>query len=377
MQGEIQKLVKMEDLLQERIVGQDEAVTLIANAVRRSRSGLADPHRPVLIFYGRSLNSPEIARWGKAVSQIDWGKTGLRTGLQQLNLPDNSHYRLTQMYDEKTIGETVQRLPDELLTAFDGPQKNQIWARRRFIILHDGKNKPTRPTTIQKDTAIAHPLRHAWQPWNSAPLARAPQIPGRVPMAVLQNPYSPENFVVITRDANKESDPRQTFIVYSFNSKSNQLEGEAARVEVLNKKEEVNGLRLTVAREFQDFALTATLESWTQNWAAWQYPHAETPYVPFGEVTVLGSPAASSAAPSTRKSSPAPVDEISFKRAAASYNGFMAGIGMSVEDWEEFALQQIRISPRNRIPDMATQFSGSVLEHLASQPPRVSFGKYR
>jgi len=54
MQGEIDKLVHMEEKLEERIIGQGDAVTLIANAVRRSRSGLSDPNRPVgsFIFLG-------------------------------------------------------------------------------------------------------------------------------------------------------------------------------------------------------------------------------------------------------------------------------------------------------------------------------------
>jgi len=46
MQGERDKLLKMEDKLHERVVGQDEAVRLVSDAIRRSRSGLADPNRP-------------------------------------------------------------------------------------------------------------------------------------------------------------------------------------------------------------------------------------------------------------------------------------------------------------------------------------------
>jgi ATP-dependent Clp protease ATP-binding subunit ClpB len=46
MQGEREKLIRMEDRLHERVVGQDEAVRLVADAIRRSRSGLADPNRP-------------------------------------------------------------------------------------------------------------------------------------------------------------------------------------------------------------------------------------------------------------------------------------------------------------------------------------------
>ncbi len=54
MEGEIERLVHMEERLKERIVGQDEAVALISNAIRRSRSGLSDPNRPIgsFIFLG-------------------------------------------------------------------------------------------------------------------------------------------------------------------------------------------------------------------------------------------------------------------------------------------------------------------------------------
>ncbi|WP_110692405.1 ATP-dependent chaperone ClpB [Salinicola halophyticus] len=46
LEGERDKLLRMEDALHERVIGQDEAVTAVANAVRRSRAGLSDPNRP-------------------------------------------------------------------------------------------------------------------------------------------------------------------------------------------------------------------------------------------------------------------------------------------------------------------------------------------
>src|SRR5690625_3450235 len=46
MQGERTKLLEMEQALEKRVVGQNEAVTLVADAIRRARSGLADPARP-------------------------------------------------------------------------------------------------------------------------------------------------------------------------------------------------------------------------------------------------------------------------------------------------------------------------------------------
>jgi ATP-dependent Clp protease ATP-binding subunit ClpB len=50
LEGEVAKLVRLEDVLHERVVGQDEAVSAVANAIRRSRAGLSDPNRPIGSF---------------------------------------------------------------------------------------------------------------------------------------------------------------------------------------------------------------------------------------------------------------------------------------------------------------------------------------
>ena len=65
MEGEIAKLVKMEEVLHERVVGQDEAVSAVANAIRRSRAGLSDPNRPIgsFLFLGPTgVGKTELAR---------------------------------------------------------------------------------------------------------------------------------------------------------------------------------------------------------------------------------------------------------------------------------------------------------------------------
>ena len=65
LEGEMQKLVKLEDHLHERVIGQDEAVTSISNAIRRSRAGLSDPHRPIgsFLFLGPTgVGKTELAR---------------------------------------------------------------------------------------------------------------------------------------------------------------------------------------------------------------------------------------------------------------------------------------------------------------------------
>ena len=65
VEGEIEKLMKMEDRLHERVIGQDEAIMAVANAIRRSRAGLSDPNRPLgsFIFLGPTgVGKTELAR---------------------------------------------------------------------------------------------------------------------------------------------------------------------------------------------------------------------------------------------------------------------------------------------------------------------------
>ena len=65
MEGEVQKLVRLESTLHERVVGQDEAVSAVANAIRRSRAGLSDPNRPIgsFLFLGPTgVGKTELAR---------------------------------------------------------------------------------------------------------------------------------------------------------------------------------------------------------------------------------------------------------------------------------------------------------------------------
>jgi ATP-dependent Clp protease ATP-binding subunit ClpB len=63
--GEVQKLLQIEHHLKERVVGQDEAITTVANAIRRSRAGLSDPRRPIgsFLFLGPTgVGKTETAR---------------------------------------------------------------------------------------------------------------------------------------------------------------------------------------------------------------------------------------------------------------------------------------------------------------------------
>jgi ATP-dependent Clp protease ATP-binding subunit ClpB len=65
MEGEVEKLIQMEDRLHDRVIGQHEAVEAVANALRRSRAGLQDPNRPIgtFLFIGPTgVGKTELAR---------------------------------------------------------------------------------------------------------------------------------------------------------------------------------------------------------------------------------------------------------------------------------------------------------------------------
>ena len=65
LEGEVEKLIHMEERLHERVVGQDEALAAVSNALRRSRAGLSDPHRPIgsFLFLGPTgVGKTELAK---------------------------------------------------------------------------------------------------------------------------------------------------------------------------------------------------------------------------------------------------------------------------------------------------------------------------
>jgi ATP-dependent Clp protease ATP-binding subunit ClpB len=65
MEGEVQKLIHMEERLHKRVIGQDEAINAVANAIRRARAGLQDPNRPLgsFLFLGPTgVGKTELAR---------------------------------------------------------------------------------------------------------------------------------------------------------------------------------------------------------------------------------------------------------------------------------------------------------------------------
>ncbi len=95
MEGEVEKLLQLEEFLQRRVVGQDEALHLLADAIRRSRSGLSDPNRPIGSFLflgptgvGKTETAKALAELlfddERAMVRIDMSEFGERHSVSRL-----------------------------------------------------------------------------------------------------------------------------------------------------------------------------------------------------------------------------------------------------------------------------------------------------
>ncbi len=123
LEGEMQKLLRIEQDLHSRVVGQDDAITAIANAVRRGRAGLGDPNRPIgsFIFLGPT----------------GVGKTELARALAEL-LFDDEHAMIRLDMSEYMEKHTVSRLvgaPPGYVGYEEGGQLTEAVRRRPYSVL--------------------------------------------------------------------------------------------------------------------------------------------------------------------------------------------------------------------------------------------------
>ena len=102
--GERDRLMKMEDHIRRRVIGQDEAVSAICNAVRRNRAGLGDPNRPIgtFLFLGPT-----------GVGKTELSKGAGRISFQRSQL--NGQNRYERVYGAAFSGQAYQEHPRDML----------------------------------------------------------------------------------------------------------------------------------------------------------------------------------------------------------------------------------------------------------------------
>ena len=163
LESEIQKLVKMEDRLQKRVIGQEEAVRAVANAVRRSRAGLKDPNRPIgsFIFMGPTgVGKTELARAlaefmfddEHAMVRIDMSEYGERHAVARLIGAPPGYVG----YEEGgQLTEAVRRRPYSVIL-FDEIEKGHPEVFNVFLqILDDGRLTDSKGRLVDfKNTVI-------------------------------------------------------------------------------------------------------------------------------------------------------------------------------------------------------------------------------
>jgi ATP-dependent Clp protease ATP-binding subunit ClpB len=162
MEGETQKLVRMEEVLHERVIGQDEAVSAVANAIRRSRAGLSDPHRPIgsFLFLGPTgVGKTELARTladflfddERAMVRIDMGEYQERHTVARLIGAPPGYVG----YDEGgQLSETVRRRPYSVILLDEIEKAHPDVFNVLLQVLDDGRLTDGQGRTVDFTNAV-------------------------------------------------------------------------------------------------------------------------------------------------------------------------------------------------------------------------------
>ncbi|MDQ3877112.1 MAG: ATP-dependent chaperone ClpB, partial [Actinomycetota bacterium] len=160
MEGEVEKLIHMEDGLHERVVGQDEAVGAVSNAIRRARSGLGDPNRPIgsFIFLGPTgVGKTELAR---ALAEFDDERAMVRIDMSEY-MEKHSVSRLVGAppgyvgYDEGgQLTEAIRRRPYSVVLLDEIEKAHPDVFNVLLQILDDGRLTDGQGRTVDFKNAV-------------------------------------------------------------------------------------------------------------------------------------------------------------------------------------------------------------------------------
>ena len=200
MEGEIEKLVHMEDRLHQRVVGQDEAIRAVSNAVRRSRSGLQDPNRPIgsFIFLGPTgVGKTELAR-ALAEFLFDDESAMIRLDMSEYQ----ERHTVARMigappgyvgYDEGgQLTEAVRRRPYAIVL-FDEIEKAHPEVFNALLqVLDDGRLTDGKGRTVSFKNAVIIMSSNVGSQWISKDGARDPEQMREQVLAAMRQRFRPE-----------------------------------------------------------------------------------------------------------------------------------------------------------------------------------------
>ena len=201
MEGEVEKLLHMEERLHQRVVGQEEAVVAISNAIRRARSGLQDPNRPLgsFIFLGPTgVGKTELAR-ALAVFMFDTDQALIRIDMSEYQ-EKHTVSRLIGAppgyvgYDEGgQLTEVVRRKPYSVVL-FDEIEKAHPDVFNVLLqLLDDGRLTDGQGRTVDfKNTVIIMTSNLGGELWSGGARPRDGEVPREAVMEALRQHFRPE-----------------------------------------------------------------------------------------------------------------------------------------------------------------------------------------
>ncbi|HWH31469.1 MAG TPA: AAA family ATPase, partial [Egibacteraceae bacterium] len=199
VEGERDKLVRLEDTLRERVIGQDEAVQAVADAVRRSRAGLADPDRPLgsFLFLGPTgVGKTELARAlaeflfddERAMVRLDMGEYGEKHTVSRLIGAPPGYVG----YEEGgQLTEPVRRRPYSVILLDEVEKAHADVFNTLLQVLDDGRLTDGQGHTVDFRNTVVIMTSNLGSQWILDPIESEQVVRERV-MAAVREHFRPE-----------------------------------------------------------------------------------------------------------------------------------------------------------------------------------------